>query len=258
VRDYFPGPLAYSGYRRAFKLALPQPRGTALGLSLGRVVDLTCDLFNGMPTYPGDPPFKHEFVMRGSRPGEVTLSRLEAGSHSGTHVDAPLHFIPGGGSVDSIEPSRLIVGADVVDLSNKRPGEPITRRDLEGKVRKGRAAVLYTGFSSMRGSELYLYAWPYLDRGAADYLAEVKVSAVVTEGMSVAGWAGAEGFPWKPTVSPDDVSYVHARLLSSGVIIVEGACNLKELVGCNNVTLVIAPLRVRGAEGAMARVLALC
>jgi len=50
-----------------------------------RVVDLTCDLFNGMPTYPGDPPFRHQFVIRGSRDGEVTLSRVDTG---------PLHALP--------------------------------------------------------------------------------------------------------------------------------------------------------------------
>ena len=223
-----------------------------------RVVDLTCDLFNGMPTYPGDPPFRHQFVIRGSRDGEVTLSRVESGLHSGTHVDAPLHFIPGGDSVDRVSPARLVVPADLVDLTSKGPGQPITRDDLVGRVRPGRAAVLYTGFSALRGSEEYLHAWPYLDRGAADYLADVGVAAVVTEGMSVAGWPGAKGFPWSPLVSEEDVAYVHVRLLRTGVIIVEGACNLGELVGCEEPLLVIAPLKVRGAEAAMARVLALC
>jgi len=114
-----------------------------------RVVDLTCDLFNGMPTYPGDPPFRHQFVIRGSRDGEVTLSRVESGLHSGTHVDAPLHFIPGGDSVDRVSPARLVVLADLVDLTSKGPGQPITRDDLMGRVRPGRAAVLYTGFSAL-------------------------------------------------------------------------------------------------------------
>jgi len=117
-----------------------------------RVVDLTCDLFNGMPTYPGDPPFRHQFVIRGSRDGEVTLSRVESGLHSGTHVDAPLHFIPGGDSVDRVSPAKLVVSADLVDLTSKGPGQPITRDDLMGRVRPGRAAVLYTGFSALRGS----------------------------------------------------------------------------------------------------------
>jgi kynurenine formamidase len=224
----------------------------------GRVIDLTCEAYNGMPTYPGDPPFRHEFVLTGSREGEVTLSRLEAGSHSGTHVDAPLHFIPGGLSVDRIPPERLVLPADFVDLSYKRPKEAITSRDLEGKVHAGRAAALYTGFSRLRGSEDYLHAWPYLSRDAADYLAGVGVGAVMTEAMSVSGWAGAKGYPWPPLVSEEEAAYVHVRLLSSGVIIVEGACNLGELASCRDPLLVIAPLKVRGAEGAMARVLALC
>ncbi|ESQ21282.1 MAG: putative metal-dependent hydrolase [uncultured Acidilobus sp. CIS] len=196
--------------------------------------------------------------MRGGPSGRRTPVIKGGGRQPGTHVDAPLHFIPGGDSVDRVSPARLVVPADLVDLTSKGPGQPITRDDLAGRARPGRAAVLYTGFSALRGSEEYLHAWPYLDRGAADYLADVGVAAVVTEGMSVAGWPGAKGFSWSPLVSEEDVAYVHVRLLRAGVIIVEGACNLGELVGCEEPLLVIAPLKVRGAEAAMARVLALC
>ena len=48
------------------------------------------------------------------------------------------------------------------------------------------------------------------------------------------------------------------KLLSSGIIIVEGACGLDQLAGCGSPTVVISPLKVRGSEGAMARVLGLC
>lgn len=223
-----------------------------------RVVDLTCDLYNGMPTYPGDPPFRHEFVRHGKSVGDVTLSRLEAGSHSGTHIDAPLHFVPRGRSVDMIDPQDLVLPVSFVDLSYKAPGSRITADDLRGRVLPGTAVALYTGFSRLRGKEEYLYKWPFLDRSAADLLASVGVKAVITEGMSISGWPGAEGFPWPPLTSEEESTYVHVKLLSSGIIIVEGACGLDQLAGCGSPTVVISPLKVRGSEGAMARVLGLC
>ncbi|MCI4459941.1 MAG: cyclase family protein, partial [Acidilobus sp.] len=62
-------------------------------------------------------------------------SPFRAGSpQPGTHVDAPLHFIPGGDSVDRVSPARLVVPADLVDLTSKGPGQPITRDDLAGRL----------------------------------------------------------------------------------------------------------------------------
>ncbi len=228
-----------------------------------KVIDLSRELYNGMQTYPGDPPYRHEYVSLAKKYGEVTLSRLEMGSHTGTHIDAPAHFVPGGDTIERIPLERFVVRGHVLDLSWKRPGEAITASDLSrfsDKISRGRAVMIYTGFSSKYGTEEFLYNWPYLGRDAADYLANAGVAAVGVEGMSVAGYAGVEGFPYPPRVSKDDVVYVHHRLLSSGVIIIENLANLESVLReCGGEALfVFAPIKIRGGEGGPARALAIC
>ncbi|CCC80812.1 cyclase family protein [Thermoproteus tenax] len=228
-----------------------------------KVIDLSRELYEGMPVYPGDPIFRHTYLSVARSYGEVTLSRVEMGAHTGTHVDLPAHFVPGGASIEALDASRFVAYGSVIDLSYKRPGEAITAEDLWRRselIKRGEAVMIYTGFSAKYGTEEFLYNWPYLDRGAADYLAEARVAAVGVEGMSVAGYPGVQGFPYPPRVSKDDVAYVHYKLLSSGVIVIENVTNLdKVLSECGGRALFIfAPIKIRGGEGGPARVLALC
>ncbi|MEL9990307.1 MAG: cyclase family protein [Thermoproteus sp.] len=228
-----------------------------------KVIDLSRELHNGMQIYPGDPPYRHEYVSMARRYGEVTLSRLEMGSHTGTHIDAPAHFVPGGDTIEKIPAERFVARGYVLDFSFKRPGEAITAGDLmrySEKIRRGSAVMIYTGFSSKYGTEEFLYDWPYLDRSSADYLAEVGVAVVGVEGMSVAGYAGVEGYPYPPRASKEDVVYVHYKLLSAGIIVIENLTNLDLVIKeCGSEALfVYAPIKIRGGEGGPARVLALC
>jgi len=228
-----------------------------------KVIDLSRELRNGMQVFPGDPPYRHEYVKFARKYGEVTLSKIEMGAHNGTHVDAPAHFVPDGDTLERISADRFVAHGSVLDLSWKRPGEAISAGDLGkfgDKIARGRAVMIYTGFSSRYGTEEFLYNWPYLDRSAADYLAGAGVAAVGVEGMSVAGYAGAEGYPYPPRVPRDDVVYVHYRLLSSGVIIIENLTNLDAVLReCGGEALfVYAPIKIGGGEGGPARVLAIC
>ncbi len=228
------------------------------------LIDLSHELSNNMPIYPGDPPFIHEYVSVGRRYGDVTLSKVSMGLHSGTHIDMPLHFQPGGLSVDKFPISRFINYSIALDLSYKRPGEAISRVDLErfkDRVRKGMGVLIYTGFSSRWGSEEFLYNWPYLTKDAADYLVERGVSLVGVEGLSVAGFPGKEGYPYPARVSRDEVVYVHYRLLSSGILIIEGLTNLDRVVKeCKDSEALVfsVPLNIAGAEAGQARVFAVC
>ena len=228
------------------------------------LIDLSHSLSNGMPIYPGDPPFNHEYVRFGKSYGEATLSRVCMGMHTGTHIDLPLHFQPGGASVDKFPLSRFIVYSVALDLSGKAPGEPIGRVDLEAfrdRIRGGLGILLYTGFSSKWGSEEFLYNWQYLSRDGADYLVERGVSLVGTEALSVAGYSGKPDYPYPARVSRDDVVYVHYKLLSSNVLIIEGLTNLDRVLNeCLNseALLIVAPLNVIGSEAGQSRVFALC
>ncbi|MBP1448629.1 MAG: cyclase family protein, partial [Thermoproteus sp.] len=216
------------------------------------VVDLSHELYTGMPTYPGDPPFKHAYLSIAAKYGEVTLSRIEMGVHSGTHLDLPAHFVPGGATAEGFPPERFLAWGSALDLSFRKPGEAITAEDLErfgDRISGGRAVLLYTGFSSKWGAEEFLYNWPYLSRDAADYLTDAGVSVVGTEALSIAGYAGAPGYPYPARVRREDVVYVHHKLLSNGVLIIEGLTNLDLVLRiCKNgeSLFVFAPLKIRG------------
>ena len=80
------------------------------------VYDVTLPLGNEMPLYPGDPPFEWDMYRRLADGDTSNNSRLRMGSHNGTHIDAPMHFIEGGGTVESIAPEVLVGPCLLVDV----------------------------------------------------------------------------------------------------------------------------------------------
>ena len=119
-----------------------------------KAVDLTQDLANGMPIYPGDPAPSFKSYATLAKNG-VNLTRLTLGSHTGTHTDAPRHFIPDGIGVDQIPPKKLIGEAYVADLSHKPMGSGITSSDLKSKldgvIGVDDIVICYTGCSEHWG-----------------------------------------------------------------------------------------------------------
>src|SRR6266550_431420 len=126
-----------------------------------------------MPIYPGDPSpsFKNYSTLQ--KDG-VNLTKITMGSHTGTHLDAPRHFIQDGIGIDRIPPDKLIGEAYVADLSRKPIGSGITsqdlKRDLEEKIASDDIVVIYTGCSEHWGDESINRDYTYLTGEAADYL----------------------------------------------------------------------------------------
>jgi arylformamidase len=228
------------------------------------LVDLSYDLYNGMPIYPGDPEYKHEYVSRGDKYGQATHSKVSMSVHSGTHMDAPLHFVPNGDSVEKFDVYSLLAYGAVLDLSYKQLGSPITTEDLrkfDPKVKQGRAVMLYTGFAARRGTQDFLYNWPYLSSSGADFLAERRVRVVGIEAQSIGGWWGRPGFNYPARTTRDEVVYVHHKLLSNGVLILEGVNNMDKVLNqCEGgeALFLFPAVKIRGAEGAPVRPVAVC
>ena len=166
--------------------------------------------------------------------------------------------------LSSIMGKVTIIKALVTTGYYRKFGEPITREDLEkfgNKIQRNYVVMLYTGFSRAWSTEEFLYNWPYLDRSGADYLIERKIRAVGIEALSIAGWPGKEGYPYPSRVARDDVAYVHYKLLSNGIYVIEGAANLDmALSKCKDGEglFLFAPLKIRGAEGSPVRLLMMC
>lgn len=201
------------------------------------VYDVTVPLVPGLPVYPGDPPFEIEPVQRlGSAP--FNLSRISLATHTGTHVDAPAHFVPGGATIDALPPEILMGKARVVEILAR---ERIERADLEPQdLRDDLRILLKTRMSGQMLRSGFQEDHLYLSGDAAAYLAQAGLKLVGFDYLSVDRY-GAQDFP------------AHHALLEAGVVIVEGL-DLSE-VEPGEYDMTCLPLRVAGGDGAPARVI---
>lgn len=217
----------------------------AYSIDVGDAIDLTNTIENGMTVYVGDPVPKISSFRRLARDG-VNVSRISLGSHTGTHVDAPSHFIRGGKAVDDLPVESFVGEAVVIDFSRKQAGSAITSSDLERhstKIRRGLIVLLYTGFSKRWRDPSARRKFTYLGGDAAGWLVKKGVKAVGIDYLSV------EAFGAKHPVS-------HVTLLSHGIPIIESLNrNLSKLVG-RRILFVCLPLKLGGLDGAPSRAIA--
>ncbi len=187
--------------------------------------------------YPGDPEIvfrAHSSIDRGD-PANVTA--LSLGSHSGTHVDAPSHFLPGGKTVDRMPLERLIGPAAVLELPAELTSvgaADLARQDLGGH----RRVLLRTRNSAAGVEKRFNPDYCALAPDGAEYLIERGVELVGIDALSV-----------EPFGSSDFA--VHHLLLRRGVVIVEGL-DLSS-ISAGVYQLVCLPLRLHGLDGAPAR-----
>jgi len=198
-----------------------------------------------MPIYPGDP--SPSFVSYATlEKNGVNLTKLTLGSHTGTHIDAPRHFIPDGIGIDQISPNKLIGEAYVTDMSSKPIGSAITGQDLrdnlEGHVAEDDIVVCYTGCSEHWGEEPVRSNYTYLTGDAAEYLVSKKVRAVGIDFLSV------ERFR-----APDPIT--HRTLLGNGIFIIESLSQAtKQFVG-KRTLMICMPIKLQNGDGAPSRII---
>ena len=208
-----------------------------------RIVDLTHPMFDAMPMIPGmaQPQFKDiaRWESDGYRMSQYTLL-----NHTGTHVDAPSHLAGDGDTLDEIDLTRLVCDAVTLDVSAHEPGLlPLAELEpLLGQVRAGDLVFLHSGNGARYGTEAYWTGWSYPDAEASRALVELGISGI--------GFDGPSADP----VDTEDYG-LHRIWLEGGRLILENLANLDQLPP--RAPVVVAPLKVRGANGAPARVLAL-
>ncbi|MDG7007720.1 MAG: cyclase family protein [Nitrososphaerota archaeon] len=211
----------------------------------GHAVDLSQTIENGMTVYVGDAVPKISALRRLEKDG-VNLSIMTLGSHTGTHVDAPVHFIKGGKALDQISVENFIGEAVVLDFSGIRPGCEISASALQkhsGEVGRGDIVLLYTGLSRRWEDPRARRTITYLGGEAARWLVRRGVKAVGIDYLSV------EKFGAKVPVA-------HVTLLSHEIPIIESLNkNLSRLVG-RRVLFFCLPIKVGGCDGAPARAIA--
>jgi arylformamidase len=200
-------------------------------------VDVSVPIHSGMVTFPGNPEVALERVQSLERGDEATLSRLALGLHTGTHVDAPSHFIPQGAAVDALPIEALVGPARVIEVRDPRA---VTAEELALNDFARGERVLFKTANSPRCWQTPTFVSDYvaLSPSGARLLAALGVRTVGIDYLSIAAM--------------DQGREVHRILLSAGVCIIEGLDMTQAAPGTCD--LFCFPLRIAGAEGAPARV----
>ena len=202
-----------------------------------KVHDISLTLRPHMPVYPGEPPPTIEPLSQIARGDVANVSLLTLASHTGTHIDAPYHFLADGQTVDELPLDALVGPALVVQV---QAAQEITAADLESlAIPQGTERLLFkTRSSELWRQETFQTDFVALAADAARWLVERGIRLVAIDYLSVERF-GAESFE------------VHEILLGAGIVVVEGV-DLRR-VSPGSYFLACLPLKIEGGDGAPAR-----
>lgn len=191
------------------------------------------------PVYEGDAPMKFDFLREMRKGDIVTLSVFSMGAHSGTHVDAPMHFVADGAPIDQVALDRLIGPARVIEVPDSV--QAIDAAELNRHEWKSAKRVLFRTRSSQRGwmgTREFHRDFAYIAPDAAQLLADAGVVLVGIDYLSSEQFGAS-------------APRTHQILLGRGIPIVEGL-DLRP-VQAGDYDVIVLPLKVAGHEGAPAR-----
>ena len=200
-------------------------------------LDISAPIDPTMPTFEGDPPVHLELVKSLARGDVCNLTRIDMGAHTGTHIDAPVHFIEGGRASDAIPLTAVIGPAWVVDAREQR--RSITADDIgRFPIPASETRLLFrTPNSELWDHRGFQTGFVGFDGGGAEALVDRHPVLVGIDYLSIAPF----GHP----------APAHRALLGAGVVVLEGL-DLRR-VEPGPYELVCLPIRVVGSDGAPAR-----
>ncbi len=197
-------------------------------------VDLSVPINVRTPVYPGDPATKIEPVGVIEKDG-YTDHFISIATHVGTHIDAPLHMVADGKTLDQFELSRFVGNGRLIEVKdNTFSLETVEQANVEA----GDIVLFHTGWGDRYHEAVYFEDYPALPEDIAKYLVEKQVSMV---GFDMCG-PDHEPFP------------IHKILLGGNVLIIENLTNLDKLIG-KDFTVTALPIKLE-VDGAPARVIA--
>jgi len=202
--------------------------------------DISLALTETLVAWPGDPTVRIRRLSDLEKGEQATVSEICMGVHSGTHIDAPAHFIPGGKTIDQIEPASLVGRALVVDVGDVGV---ITAEVLDGlAIPSAVKRLLFRTRNSrfwQEGMTAFQKNFAALNKEGAHWLAARKIRLIGVDYLSVA-------------LFEDPVS-THTILLAEDIVVVEGLDLSAVTAGFYH--LVCLPLKISGCEAAPARAL---
>jgi len=211
-----------------------------------KIIDLTLTVSDEIPTFPGSP--QPSFIpWENVKEDGYNLELLFLSTHTGTHMDAPYHFLEKGAKIHEISLKKLVSEA-VLIKSKKNDGESITKIDIQkfekkhGKIVSFSSVIFYTGWQRNLQKKYYFTKNPGLSVSAAKYLASKKINLVGIDSPSI-------------DLGKDSKFSVHQIFAKKGILIVENLASL-EKIKSSKFHLVVLPLKLKNATGSPVRAIA--
>lgn len=211
-----------------------------------KIIDLSYTIDNNCMTCgtPWHEKVKLKHIGKIRDVGRNTHS-IVLGSHTGTHMDAPLHFFDGETGIDEVDLEKICGKCCVVNMSNKKGGSVITKEDLQNVIIEKRMLFRFDWFKHWQKEDFYK-GFPFFSIEAAEYLVEQGLKVIALD-----------------TPSPDDGSAigmkddspVHKLFLKNNVTIIEYLTNTDKLDSHKDYQLIALPLKLKNCDGSPARVI---
>ena len=211
-----------------------------------KILDLTLSISDKIPTFPGSP--QPNFIpWENVKEDGYNLEVLFLSSHTGTHMDAPYHFLENGAKIHEISLKKLVSEAALIQC-RKSSDQSVTKTDIQkfekkhGKITGFSSIIFYTGWQKNLQKKYYFTKNPGLSVSAAKYLASKKISLVGIDSPSI-------------DVGTDSKFSVHQIFAKKGMLIVENLANLDKIKS-SKFHLVVLPLKLKNATGSPVRAIA--
>ena len=211
-----------------------------------KIIDLTLTVSDNIPTFPGSP--QPNFIpWENIKEDGYNLEVLFLSSHTGTHMDAPHHFLEKGTKIHEISLKKLVSEAALIQC-RKNGGQSITKTDIQkfeknhGKIENFSSVIFYTDWQKNLQKKYYFTKNPGLSVSAAKYLTSKKISLVGIDSPSI-------------DLGKDPKFSVHKIFAKKGVLIVENLANLNKIKS-PTFHLVVLPLKLKNATGSPVRAIA--
>ncbi len=210
------------------------------------ILDFTQPYREGMPHVPVQPDYRVKTILEAEK-DIANVMEFSFTTHTGTHLDAPLHLFKDGKTIDEIQLDRLIGSGVILDFSWKKRCESITAEDLrqaKPDVEKNDIVLVYTGWGEKTYSEEY-HDHPYFTEDAAEWMVEKRMNIIGMDTLT----------PDKPYClrGPGFNLPIHRILLSKEILIIENLMNLHKAKG-QRIKLMVIPIKIQKGDAAPVRV----
>ncbi|KJS17777.1 MAG: arylformamidase [Peptococcaceae bacterium BRH_c4b] len=213
-------------------------------MQIKKIVDLSVPISNLMQIYPGDPKPEIRPAANLETDG-FNLHYINIGSHTGTHVDAPYHFLSTGQRIEQSDLNLFTGEGVVIDVTGKGEQEPIEIKDVENyleRLRPGMIVLFHTGWSKYSGEDKY-FRHPYVKVEVVEEMIGRGICSFFIDAPNI-DTTGGETFP------------AHSAIFQINGVIGENLINIED-IDFENPWIVAFPLKIVGCDGSPVRCVAL-